>query len=444
MNPNENILEQLQALQLGPAWSEGKAQGKAPYVSSEKERTKRRKPFVKAQDNKPFVPVVEVGFRPQEAAFQALIHSLKDSHKTYQLFHIANLFLEKAERFVVSIKPKQGCPAQKGLYCALPDNVPFLKEEDALNYAMAKQWEHYFEEEVVTLERPNGNFQSVSRCGMSGRLLGPPNYHRYAELLKEHYNRELGGRCSYDAFVAAIKNEKETSSVEQWLSEMTQGKRYRLKADPAHCFESQEAAKRHLIQNFHAQLVRFNPTTKFPGTQIDSLQDSMLKKSVEVVLEIERRFPLETANFLRGRFHHLGFHIYKKGKKGISYVCHVKRKIRDDQTSFSASIESLIGFIEQHKAISIAELPKQYFNIQDLSELDTKVDADRVKQFKVDLHWLISEGYVTEYENGILSVSPKQPVGHNPKQEDSKEVSIVSEAPETDDEGKVDNPGCTS
>ena len=66
---------------------------------------------------------------------------------------------------------------------------------------------------------------------------------------------------------------------------------------------------------------------------------------------------------LRGRLRRHNFTVYKKGSKGVSFVCAVKRKFRDESTVFSESIQGLISFIEANQEISAAKLPMEYLGI---------------------------------------------------------------------------------
>ncbi len=74
----------------------------------------------------------------------------------------------------------------------------------------------------------------------------------------------------------------------------------------------------------------------------------------------QRRFPLDTANGLRGRLRRESFTIFKKGSKGISYVCAVKRKFRIPGQVFAESIGTLIAFIEAHPMVRASELPEKF------------------------------------------------------------------------------------
>lgn len=415
MNSNENIIKELQTLQLGPAWTNKNSQSNVAFNKNREHKRRKGKPFLRKKMPPPaqvYEPPVDVNLHADDDAFRALVKTLKASCKTYQLFNLANLFLEKRERFFVCFKPKAG-ESSHSLYIALPDNMPFMTEDGALSYAIAKQWNNYFKEDIVQLEKPAGNFQFVNKCGITDKLIGPPNYHRYNELLREHYDNNINGRCTFEHFLSEIKNDRSQESVSNWLEEMTHGKKYVLISNETVSFCTQELAKKYLIQNFKNILVKCLPSVRVSAMEVENLSDPILKKSAEFILEKEKKFPLIMANFLRGRFHHAGFSVYKRGKKGVSYVSKIKRKIRYNTTQFAQSVENLVKFIEQHNDISITELTKLYFNVTDVSKLEESVDETTLKQFKTDLHWLIMEGYVIEYEDNVIHISPIQNLPKN-------------------------------
>ncbi|MDR0393500.1 MAG: hypothetical protein LBH52_04740 [Puniceicoccales bacterium] len=411
MNAEENILEQFQALQLGPAWTEKSCKTitstsntkakKVPIREKQTATAKHVSPSVKALEQ-----IIDINLRPQEAALGVLINTLRNSYKTYQLFPLIHLFLEKEDRFFIVLNGRQNS-SFKGFY-VVSKKIPFLSMEGALDYTVHQNWAQYFKEECVALEKPKGNFQSVKRCGITGTLLGPPNYHLYADLLREHYENNLKGRCAYESFLSQIKNEHTVEVVEAWLTGMTRGRRFRLLADPEICFMSKEAAKKYLLENSDLNLIQKVSRIKLAVSDVSQIVDFDLKKMIENFLDDEKKLPVKTANFFRGRLHYAGFHIYKKGRNGISYVCAVKRKIRNTTTQFSESISKLIEVIEKYKGeITTFELPKVFFNVTD-GAWEAVVDPRSVREFKSNLSWLIREGYVTEFEDNTLYISPVQ------------------------------------
>ena len=159
---------------------------------------------------------------------------------------------------------------------------------------------------------------------------------------------------------------KEPEQIESWLESMKKGARYIVKDrqdDEPESFESLEAARRFLLQHRKDKVVGSGESVRFAGRDIERLPKSDIRRSVEIYIEKQKVFPLESANNIRGRLRRHKFAVYKKGSKGVSFVCAVKRKFRDSKTVFTDSIRELIEFIEKHPETPASKLPKAYIGI---------------------------------------------------------------------------------
>ena len=434
-----------------------------------------------------FTPTVDVKLFPEDDAFNALVRRLQASARTYQLFEITRLLLEKPERFIVEVTNKPGADGGVApLFYAVPDHLPFPTEEAAVRHVLARHLESFFEVTPVEVEPPKGNFQMVHRCGVTGELLGPPNHHSYQQRLRAHFEERIRD-MPYERFVSKIETLKDRESIDAWVESMKRGARYTERepvGETAQVFEDLASAKRFLLSHRRGEVVASADSVRFAGRDLHRLPEGDIRRSVEAYVEHQRKFPLESANNIRGRLRRHKFTVYKKGTKGISYVCAVKRKFRDSRTVFSDSIQGLIEFLEKNPGIPASRVPEAYLGIAtektkpealgmetggggvgetgaetpqpvtpaDGAEADgatvgtagapdggdrsetppadmasgeatvpqtenaeraaaTRVnlrealpeeERRRLKQLMLDLRWLITEGYVTEYGDGTL------------------------------------------
>ncbi|MEN8791783.1 MAG: hypothetical protein ACN4GF_04860 [Lentimonas sp.] len=432
-----------------------------------------------------FNPTVKVDLYPQDEAFEALVKRLRSTARTYQLFEIAHLLLEKPERYVVVVSNigKAG-EAPTPLYFSVPGHLPFETEEAAINNVVANNLDQFFEVEEIEIEAPKGNFPMVNRCTITGVLLGPPNYHRYQEFLQAHFAARISG-MSFDRFQSKVETVKEQEQIDTWAESMKKGSRYTVKdhqeGEPE-SFESLEAARHFLIQHRKDKVVSSGDHVRFAGRDIENLPKGDIRRSVEAYVEQQLHFPLEAANNIRGRLRRHKFTVYKKGSKGVSYVCAVKRKFRDGKAVFTDSINNLIDFVEKHPNTSASKLPKLYIDIdtekQSLETLNvteaevaaaaeakkaaeaaaaeagteapvepveatvtpdaaasteatpkvelTAEEQAKLNQLMLDLRWLITEGYVTEYGDGKLFAAPPMP---EPRKKDVSKAPTKEAAP---------------
>ncbi len=466
-------------------------------------RGERREGGEQSFDRAPYIsPYFIATCYPEDTGFSAIVKAVRASCRTFQLFEITKAVLEKNDRFVVVVqraKPPaaEGQSAEKlaPLYMSLPDHLPFDTEEAAVQHALSNNLTAFFEMSEVEVDPPKGNYPIINKCGITGDLLGPPNYHRYQQILQQHYAAKIKG-MSFDRFRESIVSVREPEVAAAWLEKMKKITRYTWKppvaktattppmtvsapssaeaategkpaetapaetapaevpvapadaptapvdaaapaaeavsapevavvaAVPAITFDSIEDARMHLLTNAREKVVRALESVRFHGKNIEKLPPGEIRRALEGHIERQRRFPLDTANALRGRLRRESFTIFKKGSRGVSYVCAVKRRFRVPGQVFSDTISALIDFIEKHPMVLVKDLPKNYLSIDvsaapaaaPASEGETPSQApfaalppeqaDKLRKMSNDLRLLVMEGYVTEFSDSKLFAPP--------------------------------------
>jgi hypothetical protein len=401
-------------------------------------------------------PYFSVTFYPEDTSFNALVKTVRASCRTIELFEIARTVLGKAERFTVlltrkdpsapnrpsvparmPVAPAPADPAADGkedgatadssvpkepIFISVPDSLPFENEELALAHVLGRHLKVFFDLSEAEVEPPKGNFQVINRCGVTGELLGPPNYHRYTQIVQQHYAAQAI-RIPFEAYRSRIESVREPEVVAQWLEKMKKVTRYTWKlpvaeGTPAPVFDNFEDTRAYLLASARDKLVRPSGHARFHGREVETLPIGEIRRAVEGTLERQRRFPLDTANALRGRLRREHFTIFKKGAKGISYVCAVKRKFRTPGQTFADSIGSLITFVEAHPMVKAGELPKRFLGLAPdeslgpdaaaaaLANVLSVAEREKIARLQGDLLWLVREGYVTEFIDGALYAPP--------------------------------------
>ncbi len=433
-------------------------------------------------DRAPYIsPFFTATCYPEDTGFAAIVKAVRASCRTFQLFEITKAVLEKNDRFVVVIQrtksaAAEGQPAAKPapLYMSMPDHLPFDTEDAAIQHALSNNLGAFFEMQEVEVESPKGSYPIINKCGVTGELLGPPNYHRYQQILQQHYAAKIKG-MSFDRFRESIVSVREPEVAAAWLEKMKKATRYTWKppvarsatkppmevpaaaentaepavpaetpaeaapapaeaapapaeaapAAPALTFDSLEDARLHLLTHARERMVRTVETVRFHGKNLEKLPPGEIRRALEGLIERQRRFPLDTANALRGRLRREGFTIFKKGSRGVSYVCAVKRRFRIPGQVFSESIGTLIDFVEKHPMVHVKDLPKAFLGIEipaappapaapaegasasqsPFAALPPE-QSDKLRKMSNDLRWLVMEGYVTEFSDGKLFAPP--------------------------------------
>jgi hypothetical protein len=189
-------------------------------------------------------------------------------------------------------------------------------------------------------------------------------------------------------------------------------------------FDNIEDARLHLLANARDKVVRAVENVRFHGKLIEKLPPGEIRRALEGHVERQRRFPLDTANALRGRLRREGFTIFKKGSRGVSFVCAVKRRFRVPGQVFSETITALIDFIEKNPMVHVKDLPKAFLGVDVAAALAaaplpegtpqsqapflalSPEQSEKLRKMSNDLRWLVMEGYVTEFSDGKLFASP--------------------------------------
>ncbi len=370
------------------------------------------------QDRGPYdSPYFNASFFPEDTSFNALVKTIRTSARTIELFEIARTVLGKPDRFVVVVsrKPRPaGAPEAppQAIHVAVPDGVPFESEEAAISYVFSAHLDKFFDKAEVEVDPPKGNYLVINKCGVTGELLGPPNYHRYNQMVQQHHAAKVA-RMSFEAFKSRIETVRDPEVVNQWLEKMKKVTRYTSKAPVAEgqaapAFDSLEEARAHLTSTARDTVVKPVDSARFHGKVLDTMPRGEILMAIEGAYERQLRFPLDTANQLRGRLRREHFTIFKKGSKGVSYVCAVKRKFRVPGQVFGESIGSLIAFIEENPLVKAGELAAKMLGIGAPPEGSsvTPEQRDKIIRLQGDLIWLVREGYVTEFIDGGLYAPP--------------------------------------
>ena len=97
----------------------------------------------------------------------------------------------------------------------------------------------YYDEEMMEVDPPTGNFKSVARCGMSKKLIGPPNHHGYQQALID-LHRERFSSMPIERYKSKIIMEHGEEAVQEWLDAMSKHKRWRPKKLQSEEVQSEE------------------------------------------------------------------------------------------------------------------------------------------------------------------------------------------------------------
>ncbi|MDX1681270.1 MAG: hypothetical protein R3242_11130 [Akkermansiaceae bacterium] len=194
----------------------GKFKGKRPFQKGGK--------FDRLQDNPP-ADGVRVTILPDTEAVHLIVKEVHQVARVYPLFDIATTLLSKRERCHAVFERKESLPA---MWRSKKSDALFLSKEDAQAHLWHSEARaQHLEEETIEVEPPKGNFQAVAKCGLSGKWLGPPNFHTYQTDLRRLHQQRFAN-MPFEAYAAKVRTEHGEEAVNAWLETMTKKTRWRV------------------------------------------------------------------------------------------------------------------------------------------------------------------------------------------------------------------------
>ena len=163
-----------------------------------------------------------MNFAPEEKGVESLARQIKLSGRAYPLFEIAQLVLKKPERYHVQfrvIKKPDGQPVQPLWVCNLDETV-WLSESDAVHHVMGRHFGTFYQTEKIPTDPPKGTYTFVAQCGMSGVILGPPNYHDYQTKLRK-LHAERFSRIPFEVYKSRVKIVRDEEVVKKWVEDQS-------------------------------------------------------------------------------------------------------------------------------------------------------------------------------------------------------------------------------
>jgi hypothetical protein len=376
--------------------------GERRFSGDRRERSGPRDSGRFTSERKEFIPIVEGSFYPDDAYFSTAIAALRLTCKTYELFNVARLFLESPERFAVVIK-KTEAQDDKNLYMSTDDDCIFADEQSAVRHVLAKHMEKYFDVAEEDVEAPKGIFACIHRCGLTGKLLCPPNYHRYQEMLIEHHGKNFP-KMSFQRFRENIESISDQSAIDEWKASASKVRVHTPKInEPSGRFTRFADVKEYFVKNFRERAIKVSDSFRITGLTFNATPRGILSKSIFILLLREKKFPLGLSNNLRSKLRREKFTIYKIGASSkITYVCAAKRKFRSAEDRFEDGIQSVIDCIDANPNNNPVDIYRKLYPEAVVPDDAFSEKDETLSAFVKNLNWLLHEGYVAEFEDGRL------------------------------------------
>src|SRR5947207_9241687 len=364
---------------------------------------------------------VTVRFLPHGRAFENVIAQIKSAPLAYSVFALARLFLERPERYDVRLTMPEGLQLFQ-----LGENGDVASDRRILEgSAFANARDNFYTVEVTQTEPLKGNFSNVARCRLSGTLLGPTNHHNYQPQLRNLYESRFSRRMSFADYQKQIDVVSDPAVVEEWKEQARSVTTYSTKnVEPPITFANAAEAERHFRQTHLPTLLRSAYELTIDGVLSRRLPDRALGRAIEDAWSAETRSPSKMMQELAAALRQAGLIIFRH-RRGMLFVSPIRlRTFSHESAGVSASINGILEKVAAAPGIHRKQLAEQ------LAPASAE-PADREKAklaLASDLHWLVSEGYVIEFNDGSLDLPrTKPPPAANAVEE--KSAAAVTDAP---------------
>jgi hypothetical protein len=392
------------------------------------------------------LPEINVAFIPDDNGVDSLARQIRMTGRAYPLFDIAQMVLAKPERHSVTmaVKRKADNSVIQPLFTCELDESLWLSEEEAVRHALDKHFTMFYQAERTQVEPPKGVYTFVAQCGMSGVVLGPPNYHDYQNQLRK-LHVERFSRMPFDAFKARVKIVKDEAVVKKWIEDQSWKTEYACLNMPEPLkLPNREEVEKHFRQVHAPVIIKPVESSRLTGTQGRNLRDRQLSRLLRQRWEEQKRFPLQVATVLSQQFASRGLQFFKVNKT-VTHVSVARPHFLDlEMTPVSEGIKRIVDYINTHSRCTHRQLvaalapgparPAPAAPVQMPPAPESTVAAEtseatapaapvpvvplepspEMTAVMTDLHWLIHQGHVIEFANGVLETA-KKPLPRPPK-----------------------------
>ena len=380
------------------------------------------------------LPEVNVNFRPEEKGVDSLARQIKMTGRAYPLFEVAQMVLAKPERHTVVFSVQKGAENQivQPLYvCALDDTL-WLSEAEAVEYVLNKHFNTFYQAEKTPVDPPKGTYTFVAQCGMSGIILGPPNHHDYqTQLHKLHAERF--SRMPFDMYKSRVKIVRDEETIKKWLESLSFKTEYTCLNMPEPLrLGSREEVEKHFRENHLPVIIKQVEAHTMSGVTSRVMRCQPLQRLARAAWEEQRRFPMQTATVLSQQFASHGLQFFKF-HKNVTHVAIARPHYLDmEATPISDGIKRIVEFVNAHPKCTRRQLlealapapttvPITPAPVAAAAEPGAEAPATppapaapagpspEATAIISDLHWLVHQGHVVEFADGILE-SAKKPL----------------------------------
>ncbi len=205
---------------------------------------------------------------------------------------------------------------------------------------------------------------------------------------------------SFADYQRQIEIVNDPALVERWKEETQRITTYTtLREETPQTFSSATEAERHFRANYLPDLVRSVTELTIGGVPSRRLPDRGMHRAIEDAWAIEIRSPSNMMQELAGQFRESGLNIFRH-RRGMLFVSPVRvRAFVHEQAGVSPTVNAILAALTAAPRMGRKELADKL-----IGDAAAEGVESRKLALASDLHWLIREGYVIEFNDGSLDL----------------------------------------
>ena len=358
-------------------------------------------------------PGVKVRIEPNPQALHLIAKEILHVARVYSLFDVAKTLVSERERYhgIFTVDQKKA-----PLFYGHRDHSLWLTKEEAVLHFWNSDWRaDLYEEEEVEVDGPAGNFQVIAKCGLSGKVFGPPNYHAYQATIRQAH-RELFPTMPFDRYAAKIVTERSEEAVQAWLHGMKTKRRWRpVGQEQSEWLEDRAAVEQHFLQNRFAEMYVATHEVEIPAnTPISHFSPSLLvcfKNSARHAASHPAIIIPSLCNLLEKE------HLPVFKKQGKLYAGPSRPHPIPEETTFADRMQEIVNWMRLHPETKLGELWKAVLPAE---EKDPSAD------WLADLFWLLSQGHLLLFADDTLILPQRKKNDASPQKNSATEATEQS------------------
>ena len=397
-------LSSIENFEIEPAWVKTQSDtGANDHTGEKQKRTTRdekrdgrskgsqrkKASYSKDRNQRRIETNFEFQLLPQRNILEKIKSEMRKTGVSYALSDICETITAKGERYLIKIKFKE--EKEKSYIKTIVDQKVFSSDEKAIDHLFRNNFDQCFVKELDQEEKPIKTFSYVYQCPKTEILLPPNNYHRYEEIIKQHILLN-GIREGYENFCKRLIKVNDPETIKLWTEKPLMIYKFAIKNAVGNWFRGIEQLRAGLIREMPNSLFEKEAIIKISGDKITLLETNIKE-------QFERYFNFK-ANWISNLFaaclinlKKSHFTLFKYSEKKHTYACAYKRNnLQDNQLSKNAQ-----------KILSALKKSKK--NKKGLLLKEDSLKALEPKEILLELKWMVKEGYVTEFADGILEIN---------------------------------------